>query len=169
MPDKNFDRLRNLGFDPMQKAHTYNPPSEDLTVRLMYQDAELDCRGPIGDEQLPDAVGEFLARATNDAVLAKGAGTAVPVGTVLPDIAEIVGLVDIEELTVLSKSESEWDVELSPRITLSKAFLERSDRRFERVAEKIHAIFGDHQEEASEAVEAVGALRDSIRHEFVVA
>lgn len=46
---------------------------------------------------------------------------------------------------------------------LSKEFLERSDARLHRVAEKIRRIFGSHVEEAEEAIALAKNMRDSAR------
>ena len=55
-----------------------------------------------------------------------------------------------------------WDevIGAAPRVQLSKEFLERSDARLQRVAAKIRTIFGEHQEEAEQAI----AIAKSMLH-----
>ena len=68
------------------------------------------------------------------------------------------------------RSDPSWNEEISvaPRIELSKAFLERSDARLARAAEKIRAnpLFQGLPEELELAVSLAREMRDTIRKEF---
>jgi hypothetical protein len=114
-----------------------------LEYQIIYGEP-LDHRGPIGDEdELENPIGEFLAKCVDELSLAKNGGSA-------------------------TYQDPTWDESIGapPRIELSKSFLELSDKRFERVAEKIRNFFGDHVEEAEEAITLARSLRDATRQEF---
>jgi hypothetical protein len=77
------------------------------------------------DDSVLDPVGTFIARTAADH-LSKGSGWS-------------------------------WDepIGAAPRVQLSKAFFERHDARVRRFAEKVRAMFPDHEEETAEMVKLV--------------
>jgi hypothetical protein len=131
----------------------------------------LDCRGPIdlGDQLMPEnPVREFLAKQEDEVSKANAVAVEWP-----EDLAKIVGFEDIAEPRLLSKNsmDAAWDepIGAAARIQLSKGFLKRSDARFQSVAAKIRSIFGEHEEEAQEAIEMAKDVRDAERQAFVAA
>jgi hypothetical protein len=105
-----------------------------------------DCRGPmdLGDHALPpEPVEEFLAKCADEQSLAKNANSTAYRD---PTWDEVIGA--------------------AARVQLSKAFLQRSNARLERVTAKIRAIFGEHEEETREAIEMAKDLRDAERQAF---
>jgi hypothetical protein len=115
-----------------------------VMAELIYPDP-LDSREPVdlsGDAPIDNPVGDFLAKCADELSLAKNGGAALD----------------------LSWSE---EVGAAPRIKLSKSFLERSDERLHRVAEKLRTFFGvEHVKEAEEAIRLAKAMRADIRKEF---
>ena len=90
------------------------------------------------DDRIIDPIGDFLEKSDKERILAKGG----------PDSGwnEVIG---------------------TPRVQLSKEFLEGSQARLERVAVKIRAMFGEaHEEEAEEAIEIAKSMLASERQAF---
>ena len=106
-----------------------------------------DCRGPIDltdDQAFPvQPVEEFLAKCADEHSLAENANSRAHRD---PTWDEVIGA--------------------AARVQLSKAFLQRSNARLERVTAKIRAIFGEHEEETREAIEMAKDLRDAERQAF---
>jgi hypothetical protein len=117
--------------------------NDSVEFQMIYSEP-LDSRGPLDlsdQDQLDNPIGEFIAKCVDEHSLAKNGGV-----------------------------DASWNEEIGtpPHIELSKAFLERSDARIARVAEKIRAnpLFQGHPEELELAVSLAREMRDFIRKQF---
>jgi hypothetical protein len=109
-----------------------------------------DCRGPIDltdDQAFPvQPVEEFIAKCADEHSLTKNANSPTYCD---PTWDEVIGA--------------------AMHVQLSKAFLQRSDARLQHVTAKIRAMFGEHEDEAEEAIELAKAALDAEREAALTA
>jgi hypothetical protein len=108
--------------------------------------AELDARGPVdfvkaepfdtGAADIQDPVRETLAKNERDR------------------LAKIAGLED-----------ASWDAPLIKAVELSPAFLERSNRRLEKMRAAVEKVFAGHPQECREAIEIARLALINARNE----
>ena len=125
-----------------------SPEKVSVEYQLIYLEPP-DCRGPmdLSNETEPEhPVEQFLAKCADEQSLAKNGGLAAYL-------------------------DPTWNTPIgaAPRFEFSKGFLERSDRRFQAVTQKIRAMFPGHDEEVQEMIDVAKAMRDDVRQEFIPA